>query len=120
MKDVYKMTVRFDLTDARERYLAEYMQTLDVKKYQSRNQFVLDAIAEYVDLQSITREKHDEDIRSIIREEMRACFAEANFDPQPMTNAPAEATAMSKFSSKTCPRRILRIADSIMSYPLIM
>lgn len=89
MKDVYKMTVRFDLTDARERYLAEYMQTMDVKKYQSRNQFVLDAIADYVDLQSITREQHDEDIRSIIREEMRACFAEANFAPQPMTNAPA-------------------------------
>ena len=78
MKDVYKMTVRFDLTDARERYLAEYMQTLDVKKYQSRNQFVLDAIADYVDLQSITREQHDEDIRNIILEEMRACFAEAN------------------------------------------
>ena len=57
MKDVYKMTVRFNLTDARERYLAEYMQTLDVKKYQSRNQFVLDAIADYVDLQSITREQ---------------------------------------------------------------
>lgn len=87
MKDVYKMTVSFDLTDARERYLAEYMQTLDVKKYQSRNQFVLDAIADYVDLQSITREQHDENIRSIIREEMRACFAEANFAPQPMTNA---------------------------------
>ena len=67
MKDVYKMTVRFDLTDARERYLAEYMQTLDVKKYQSRNQFVLDAIADYVDLQSITREQHDEDIRSKLR-----------------------------------------------------
>ena len=79
MKDVYKMTVRFDLTDARERALAEYMQTLDVKKYQSRNQFVLDAIADYVDLQSITRE------RSIIREEMRACFAEANFAPQHVT-----------------------------------
>lgn len=89
MKDVYKMTVRFDLTDARERYLAEYMQTLDVKKYQSRNQFVLDAIADYVDLQSITREQHDENIRSIIHEEMRACFAEANFAPQPMTSAPA-------------------------------
>ncbi len=89
MKDVYKMTVRFDLTDARERYLAEYMQTLDVKKYQSRNQFVLDAIADYVDLQAITREQHEEDIRNIIREEKRACFAEANFAPQPMTNAPA-------------------------------
>ena len=87
MKDVYKMTVRFDLTDARERALAEYMQTLDVKKYQSRNQFVLDAIADYVDLQSITREQHEEDIRNIIREEMRACFAEANFAPQSMTNA---------------------------------
>lgn len=67
MKDVYKMTVRFDLTDARERYLAEYMQTLDVKKYQSRNQFVLDAIADYVDLKAITREQHEEDIRNIIR-----------------------------------------------------
>ena len=81
MKDVYKITVRFDLTDARERALAEYMQTLDVKKYQSRNQFVLDAIADYVDLQSITREQHEEDIRSIIREEMRACFVA----PQPVT-----------------------------------
>ena len=88
MKDVYKMTVRFDLTDASERNLAEFMQKLDVKKYQSRNQFVIDALAEYVDLQSITREQYDEDIRSIIREEMRACFAEAYFAPQPTTNAP--------------------------------
>lgn len=87
MKDVYKMTVRFDLTDVRERALAEYMQTLDVKKYQSRNQFVLDALADYVDLQSITREQHGEDIRNIIREEMRACFAEANFAPQPVNLA---------------------------------
>ena len=85
MKDVYKMTVRFDLTDARERNLAEFMQTLDVKKYQSRNQFTINALAEYVDLQSITREQHEEDIRNIIRDEMRACFAEANFAPQPVT-----------------------------------
>lgn len=89
MKDVYKMTVRFDLSDARERALAEYMQTLDVKKYHSRNNFIIEALAEYVDLQSITREQHEEDIRNIIREEMRACFAEANFAPQPMTNASA-------------------------------
>ena len=46
---------------------------------------MLDAIADYVDLQSITREQHEEDIRSIIREEMRACFAEANFAPQHVT-----------------------------------
>ncbi len=87
MKDVYKMTVRFDLTDARERNLAEFMQTLDVKKYQSRNQFMIDALADFVDLQSITREQHEEDIRNIIREEMRACFTEANFAPQPITPA---------------------------------
>ena len=86
MKDVYKMTVRFDLTDARERALAEYMQTLDVKKYQSRNHFIIDALADYVDLQSITHEQHEEDIRSIIRDEMRACFAEANFAPQPINS----------------------------------
>ena len=89
MKDEYKMTVRFDLTNTRERALAEYLQTLDVKKYHSRNRFIIEALAEYVDLQSITREQHEEDIRSIIREEMRACFAEANFAPQSMTNAPA-------------------------------
>ena len=83
MKDVYKMTVRFDLTDARERALAEFMQTLDVKRYHSRNNFIIEALADYVDLQSITREQHEEDIRNIIREEMRACFAEANFAPQP-------------------------------------
>ena len=87
MKDEYKMTVRFDLTDARERNLAEFMQTLDVKKYQSRNQFMIDALADYVDLQSITHELHEDDIRNIIREEMRACFAEANFAPQPITPA---------------------------------
>ena len=85
MKDVYKMTVRFDLTNARERALAEFMQTLDVKKYHSRNNFIIEALAEYVDLQSITREQHDEDIRNIIRDEMRACFAEANFAPQPLS-----------------------------------
>ena len=88
MKDEYKMTVRFDLTDARECALAEYLQTLDVKKYHSRNRFIIEALAEYVDLQSITREQHEEDIRSIIREEMRACFAEASFAPHPISNAP--------------------------------
>ena len=89
MKDVYKMTVRFDLTDARERALAEFMQTLDVKRYHSRNNFIIEALADYVDLQSITREQHEEDIRNIIREEMRACFAEANFASQPMANTSA-------------------------------
>ena len=89
MKDVYKMTVRFDLTDTRERALAEYMQTLDVKKYHSRNNFIIEALAEYVDLQSITREQHEEDIRNIIRDEMRACFAEANFALQPLSTTPA-------------------------------
>ena len=96
MKDVYKMTVRFDLTNARERALAEFMQTLDVKKYHSRNRFIIEALAEYVDLQSITREQHEDDIRSIIREEMRACFAEANFAPQvvnPALSADQQAEA---------------------------
>ena len=87
MKDVYKMTVRFDLTEARERALAEFMQTLDVKRYHSRNNFIIEALADYVDLQSITREQHEEDIRNIIREEMRACFAEANFAPQTVNPA---------------------------------
>lgn len=88
MKDEYKMTVRFNLTNARERAIAEYLQTLDVKKYHSRNRFIIEALAEYVDLQSITREQHEEDIRSIIREEMRACFMEANFTPQPLSSVP--------------------------------
>lgn len=63
------------------------MQTLDVKKYHSRNNFIIEALAEYVDWQSITREQHEEDIRNIIREEMRACFSEANFAPQAVNPA---------------------------------
>ena len=48
---------------------------------------MLDAIADYVDLQSITREQHEEDIRNIIREEMRACSADANFTLQAVNPA---------------------------------
>ena len=88
MKGVYKMTVRFDLSNERERAIAEYMQKLDVKQHQSRNHFTIEALAEYIDLQSIPREQHEKDIRSIIREEMHSCFAEVNFVPQPLSGAP--------------------------------
>lgn len=91
MKKEYKMTVRFDLTDARERALAEYMQTLDLKKYISRNRFMLDALAEYIDYISYDREQHLEDIRNIMREEMRACFAAANYPTNPVKPAPVQS-----------------------------
>jgi len=88
MKGVYKMTVRFDLNNERERAIAEYMQKLDVKQHQSRNHFTIEALAEYINLHSIPRKHHEKDIRNIIREEMRSCFAEVNFVPQPLSGAP--------------------------------
>lgn len=97
------MTVRFDLTDARERALAEYIQTLDLKKYISRNRFMLDALAEYIDYISYDREQHLEDIRNIMREEMRACFAAANYP----TNSVKPASALSAEQQRETERDIL-------------
>ena len=71
MQGKYSFIVRFDLSDERESRIADYLKTLIQEKRRSANSFVIDAISEYIDYQSYTREQHLEDIRRIIREEMR-------------------------------------------------
>ena len=84
----YRLNIRFDLTDECQRLIAEKLQSFDRKQYGSINKFIIAAIGNTLDGRS-SDTLTAEEVRSIIREEMRACFAEANFAPQPMTNAPA-------------------------------
>ena len=70
MKDVYKMTVRFDLTDARARALAEFMQTLDVKRYHSRNYFIIEALAKLITGNNVQKRDY-RPVSPELREEIR-------------------------------------------------
>ena len=54
MKKMYSLCVRFDLSDDRQARIS-----------------VIDAIANYIDYQSYTREQHMEDMRKAMREEMQ-------------------------------------------------
>ena len=43
----YRLNVRFDLNDEKQRRIAETLQKLDRKKYQSINAFVVTAVGDY-------------------------------------------------------------------------
>ncbi|MBQ6381054.1 MAG: hypothetical protein IJJ41_05620 [Clostridia bacterium] len=68
MKDEYKLTIRLRLNDERERRLAEYLKSFHESGFNSRNQFVIEAIAAFMDADK--KERYLDDIRSIFREEM--------------------------------------------------
>ena len=45
----YRLNVRFDLNDEKQRRIAETLQKLDRKKFQSINAFVVTAVGDYLD-----------------------------------------------------------------------
>ncbi len=73
----YRLNIRFDLTDERQRKIAERLQSLDREKYGSINKFVVAAVGKAFDgigTTSLTAEE----VRSIIREELQeVTFASA-------------------------------------------
>ena len=71
MKKMYSLSVRLDLSDDRQARISKHLQSLHENTCQSINGFVIDAIANYIDYQSYTREQHLEDMRKAIREEMQ-------------------------------------------------
>lgn len=74
MKKMYSLCVRFDLSDNRQARISKHLQSLHENTCQSINGFVIDAIANYIDYQSYTREQHMEDMRKAMREEMQRMF----------------------------------------------
>ena len=66
----YRLNIRFDLTDERQRLIAEKLQSLDRKQYGSVNKFIIAAIGNTLDGKS-SDTLTAEEVRSIIREELQ-------------------------------------------------
>ena len=67
---VYRLNIRFDLTDERERQIAERLLSLDRKQYGSINKFIIAAVGKALDGangDTLTAEK----IRRNVREELQ-------------------------------------------------
>lgn len=66
------MTLRFNLEDETERNVAEFLKQLDRKEHKSKNRFVIELIAAYVD--SLNKERLEDEllekIRLMFREEI--------------------------------------------------
>ena len=71
-KSEYRLNVRFDLTDEKQRRTAEALQKLDRKKYQSINAFVVEAVGDYLDRLDRSDDLSLESIRAMFREELRS------------------------------------------------
>ena len=84
MKKMYSLCVRFDLSDNRQARISKHLQSLHENTCQSINGFVIDAIANYIDYQSYTREQLMEDMRTAMREEMQRMHFPRKELPQQM------------------------------------
>ena len=71
-KSEYRLNVRFDLTDEKQRRTAEALKKLDRKKYQSINAFVVEAVGDYLDRLDRSDDLSLESIRAMFREELRS------------------------------------------------
>lgn len=69
---IYRMTLRFNLEDDKERSAAEFLKALDCGKFKSRNQFVIDLISAYMDktAQEQSEDSFVEKLRLMFREEI--------------------------------------------------
>ena len=84
-KSEYRLNVRFDLTDEKQRRAAEALQKLDRKKYQSINAFVVEAVGDYLDRLDRSDDLSLESIRAMFREELRSVSFIANNSNQTKT-----------------------------------
>ena len=71
-KNEYRLNVRFDLSDEKQRRITEALQRIDRKKYQSINAFVITAVGEYLDHLDGSNDLLLESIRAMFREELQS------------------------------------------------
>ena len=67
---IYRLNIRFDLTDESQRPIAERLQALDRKQYGSINKFIIAALGKAFDSNDSSTLTAEE-VRSIIREELQ-------------------------------------------------
>lgn len=68
--EIYRLNIRFDLTDESQRSIAERLQSIDRKQYGSINKFIIAAIEKAFD-RNDSSTLTAEEVRSIIREELQ-------------------------------------------------
>lgn len=71
-KNEYRLNVRFDLADEKQRRIAEALQRIDRKRYQSINAFVITAVGAYLEHLDGEDALTLEAIRAVIKEELRS------------------------------------------------
>ena len=67
--NVYRINLRFDLDDERERMAAEYLQQLPQRGKTTRNRFAVDALCAYISRMEQNDKPLLESIRLLLREE---------------------------------------------------
>ena len=68
--NVYRINLRFDLNDERERMAAEYLQQLPQRGKATRNRFAVDALCAYISRVEQDDKPLLESIRQMLREEI--------------------------------------------------
>ena len=86
-KQCYRLNIRFDLTDKRQREIVERLQALDKKQYGSINKFVVTAVGKALDRIGTTSLTAEE-VRRIIREELQEVTFVSEQPPQVQAVAP--------------------------------
>lgn len=71
MSDVHRLTIRLNPHDDKERSIISFLDSLDSKKYKSKNSFVIEALEHYISYLSGGSNKLLDDIRQIFREEVQ-------------------------------------------------
>ena len=68
--NMYRINLRFDLNDERERLAAEYLQQLPQRGKTTRNRFAVDALCTYISRVEQDDKPLLESIRQLLREEI--------------------------------------------------
>lgn len=71
MSDVHRLTIRLNPHNDKERSIISFLDSLDSKKYKSKNSFVIEALEYYLSYLSGSSNKLLDDIRQIFREEVQ-------------------------------------------------
>ena len=83
----YRLNIRFDLADERQREIATRLQSLDREEYGSINKFVIVAVGRALDGTNAA-ELTAEEVRCIIREELQEVTFVSEQPPQVQAVAP--------------------------------
>ena len=85
----YRLNVRFDLTDEREKRIADYLRSLDKGTCGTINKFMIQAAEQHIDaIENPNRTTFTlDDIRTVVKEALEA----VTFTPSSFVSAPTES-----------------------------